>query len=64
MRANLGATWTLYFALCLYVPIVLVRWASLLALPGPIPGTAWALAALEALLLAAGVALALAMRAP
>lgn len=54
-----GAMWTLWFALCLYVPIVLVRWTALLAVPGAKPGLAWGLAALEALLLAAGVFLAM-----
>lgn len=64
MRGEVGATWTLYFALCLYAPIVLVRWVSLVALPGPIPGMAWALAALEAVMLLAGAALAWSLRAP
>ena len=63
-RGGDGALWTLGFALCLYVPIVLVRWASLMTLPGPIPGTGWALAALEAALLVAGIALAWGLRTP
>jgi hypothetical protein len=61
-RGGDGALWTLWFALCLYVPIVLVRWGALLSLPGPIPTTAWTLAALEAVLLLAGAALAWALR--
>lgn len=63
LRGGDSSLWTLYFALCLYVPIVLVRWASIATLPGPIPSTAWALAGLEALLMVAGVALTLALRA-
>ena len=62
LRGGDSALWTLGFALCLYVPLVVVRWVSLLTLPGPIPTTAWALAALEAVLLAMGAALALGLR--
>ena len=62
VRGGDGSLWTLYFALCLYVPIVLVRWASILSLPGPIPTAAWVLAGLELVLLAVGVALPLGPR--
>lgn len=62
MRGGDGALWTLWFALCLYVPIVLVRWAALMTVPGPMPNTAWALAGLEALLLLMGIGLAWGLR--
>lgn len=63
LRGGDSSLWTLYFALCLYVPIVLVRWSAIAMLPGSMPTTAWALAGLEALLLLAGIGLAWSLRA-
>lgn len=61
-RGEAGALWGLYFALFLYGPIALVRWASILAVPGALPKTSWALAALELSFLVAAGALAYSMR--